>query len=128
MSDNPLAGVSIPSVADIVRKAVDDLGGGVIDLRNPLQRQRLRDRLEQSINHGLQWELERAITAVTEKAVRHVFAVTRDSAYQDKRRRYYEKRKEQRMIAKAKQEEMERQVRRMDYSKQKLVVSKTTVQ
>ncbi len=86
MADNPLAGLRIPSLREIVATAVDRLGKGTLDLAHPLNRERLISHLESSLNHAMRWELERAIAAATARAVSHVFNVMRDADYQEKKK------------------------------------------
>lgn len=81
MSDNPLAGLQIPSTQDIARRVVERMGAGVIDLRHPINRERLRNFIAQQLDMALQFELERALSAATDRALRHVFATMRDPEY-----------------------------------------------
>lgn len=127
MSENPLAGISIPSLRDIVEQAIGRMGIATIDLANPLQRGRLVSYLEQSLGLAINLELERAIEAATKRAVTHVFRVMRDAEYQEKKKRHQEKRRKDRAEQREKKQAAEREAR-MDYSRQKLQVSKATVQ
>src|ERR1035438_1187815 len=119
MADNPLSGISIPSLKGIAEEVVERMGEGVIDLRNPMQRQRLRDYIERSLEMSMQFGLERAIQKATERAVAHVFRVMRDADYQEKRRQRLACAAKKRLETKRQREEAAREAR-MDYSKRAL--------
>jgi hypothetical protein len=127
MSDNPLAGISIPSSHDIAERTVEMMGIATVDLANPLQRRRLITILEEYLSLALRFELERAIKATTERAVEHVFKVMRDIEYQDKKRNSRERRQKQ-QAEKREQKKIVAREARMDYSRRNLEVSKTTIQ
>lgn len=127
MADNPLAGLSIPSISDIVEGVMTGLGGGIFDLSHPLQRSRLKKLIENSLRMILEIEVKHALQAATERAVAHVFKVMEDAEYQEKKRVNREKRRLKSMERKHKREEAEREAR-MDYSKKNLKVSKPTIQ
>src|ERR1035438_8670347 len=121
MADNPLSGISIPSLKGIAEEVVERMGEGVIDLRNPMQRQRLRDYIERSLEMSMQFGLERAIQKATERAVAHVFRVMRDADYQEKRRKLREIRAKNMAENKKRSEDAKREAR-MDYTRRKLDV------
>jgi hypothetical protein len=127
MTDDPLAGLRIPSLRDLCEKAVGRMGIATIDLTNPLQRARLIGYLEQGLGIALNYELERALEAATSRAVTHVFRVMRDAEYQEKRRKYREGRAKKRAEERSRKKAAEREAR-MDYSRRNLEVSKGTVQ
>ena len=127
MADNPLSGISIPSLKGIAEEVVERMGEGVIDLRNPMQRQRLRDYIERSLEMSMQFGLERAIQKATERAVAHVFRVMRDADYQEKRRKLREIRAKNMAENKKRSEDAKREAR-IDYTRRQLDVSKATVQ
>lgn len=127
MSDNPLAGLRIPSMNDIVDAAIDRIGDRIIDLGNPLQRRRLKSYIASGLSLAFQCELERALQAATQMALKHVFRIMDDPDYQEKRKRYRAKRAVDRKIEREKKAEADRQAR-MDYSRRKLNVEKETVQ
>lgn len=124
---NPFAGLSIPSLSDIVEQAVGRMGIAIIDLGNPLQRQRLMKYLEQGLSMALQFELERSLSAATNRAITHVFRIMRDADYQEKKRKSREASRQKRAVVKEKRQAAEREAR-MDYSRRKLEISKATVQ
>jgi hypothetical protein len=119
MVDNPLAGISIPSLCDIAEEVVGRMGTSKIDLSNPLQRRRLKDYIEQALGMAINFELERALQAASSKAVTHVFRVMRDADYQAKRRLAAVARAARRVEAKQKKAEAEREAR-MDYSRRQI--------
>lgn len=127
MPDNPLAGLQIPSLAEIVEKAVGMLGIGTLDLAHPLQRERLRKALEQNLSLELEWTLQKTVEAAAARAVSHVFKVMRDPDYQGKRRKRLAKSRQEGLQRRAEKAEAERKAR-MDYSKQNLEVTKRTLQ
>jgi hypothetical protein len=127
MSDNPLAGLKIPSLEQIVEQAVSYLGIRTVDLANPLERRRFKDRLEQCLSMALDFKLKRALEAATERAVEHVFRVMKDAEYQEKRHKHREKRRKASAEKREQREEQERQAR-MDYSRKKLEIKKATIQ
>lgn len=126
MSDNPLKGISIPSYRGIGIATVDSLGIGTVDLANPLQRRRLAQEIEVYLSMHLEGELERAIEAVSQRAIAHVFKVMRDSDYQEKKLERQKKARVAAMERKAEKDKREREAR-MDYSRKHLEVSKATV-
>ena len=127
MADNPLSGISIPSLKDIADEVVGRMGEGVIDLRNPMQRQRLKNYIEQAIGMSMQFGLERATKKAAELAVGHVFQVMRDADYQEKRRKRREATAKNLAENRKRSEDAKREAR-MDYTKRRLDISKATVQ
>lgn len=127
MSDNPLAGVPIPSLSDIVESAVERLGDGVVDLSNKLQKDRLREWLVHTLDCAITSELERAINISMNKAVTHVFRVMRDEHYQAKRKRRLEESRKQRALKREKREAQERKERMLN-SRARLKVETPTIQ
>lgn len=133
MSENPLSGLSVPSVKALAAEIVSRIRPGVLDLSNPLQRQRLANYLEYALGMALNLEVRSTLSKATERAIAHVFRLMDDPDYQEKRRRRLaESRKvkaERREKERAAQELVERNAR-MDYSKgrlQKAEVPKPTV-
>lgn len=118
-SDNPLAGLRIPSARSIADEVMNAIGHRVIDLSHPLNRERMRDVIEHWIVLALERGLETALTAATERAVGHVFRTMRDADYQEKKREWLalarKRKQEQRAVKDAAAREA-----RMDYSKKRI--------
>jgi hypothetical protein len=111
MSDNPLAGLSVPSVAELVEYVMTTIGTATIDLSNQVQRDKLRLLLSVSLERTIQFGLQEALEKATGKAVSHVLALMRDPAYQKARkarRKETLKRNRERISERAKQTEIDR--------------------
>lgn len=117
--ENPLAGISIPSLTGMVDDVVEQLGRRQIDLSNGLERQRLKQYLVQGIDYAFKFQLEDALHKATDKAVTHVFRVMRDEEYQRKRAEASERRKTGR-LQRAAEKEKEAQAERMELQKKRL--------
>lgn len=118
MSENPLGGLRVPSVAELSERAVAMLGQGVIDLRNPLQRQRLRNALGTVLGAVLD-EIEAALVGSQEKAVKHVFRLMANPDYQAKRTKRLKERREQRL-----EREQQREAERVATARAKMAAVK----
>lgn len=123
MSDNPLSGISIPSLVDVADEVVGRMGEGTIDLRNPMQRQRLKRFIEQAIDSALKFKLEHALEKATARAIDHVFQVMRDADYQEKRRKRAAERVKIREEKRKRADAAAREAR-MDYSKRAIKPAK----
>lgn len=130
MSENPLAGLSVPSPKEMAAEIVSRMGSGPVDLSNPLRRLQLVHFIEESLERALDWRLAPAVRGAVDKAVDHVFRLMKDPGYQEKRRRYYATAKIRRAEARKKKAEAER-IARMAYSRGRLQVKdrqKETIQ
>jgi len=126
VSDNPLAGLRVPSASELADEAVELLGIGTVDLSNKLWRERLRAVLEHVIGHAM-GTVEAALLSSQEKAVRHVFRLMEDPTYQDRRAARRKVAKERRIERMKKQAE-DLAAARMEHQKKKLEVVKTPTQ
>lgn len=104
--DNPLAGLSVPSLEWAVSEAVGRLGG-TLDLNLAKDRQRLIGALVRSLGLEFRWYLARAFEKACGKACEHVAALMEDEDYQAKRsaaqRQRHERRKQRMQENAAKQ-------------------------
>lgn len=126
MAENPLAGLRVPSINGMADELMRHMGDRLVDLSNPLQRQRLRNFLEHYIGVLVGHELERAVKAATDKAIEHVFELMRDQDYQEKHRKYREARLKKRAEHREKQKAVARETM-MDYSKKQIKIEKRTI-
>jgi hypothetical protein len=123
---NPLAGISVPSWLDIATKVVAHFGHGVIDLANPIQRDRLRRFLEQVMEMEVEFSLRTAIEAAISRSIDHTFKVMHDEDYQEKKRAAALVRKQKRAVKQKQAEELEHQAR-MESTKKQVEVTKTII-
>lgn len=127
MTTHPLSGIRIPSIQDIVEQVMARVPEAVLDLRNPLQRRRMREWIEQAVGRAVETEMEQALGVASRKAIEHVFALMRDADYQDKKAKRREESRKRSRERREKREAAEREAR-MDYSKKRMRVEKETVQ
>jgi hypothetical protein len=84
--DNPLAGISVPSVEELIDRAIAHLGtNGIIDLSNASQRLRLRDALVRTFGCEMRWRFAKAFQQASERAISHVVKLSVDPEYQEKK-------------------------------------------
>lgn len=112
VSNNPLAGLSVPSATELADRAVAMLGTGQLDLSNRLWRQRLKNVLERVLECAMR-DLQGVLLQGQEKAIRHVFALMEDADYQNARAKR-QKASLMRRKELAKQREDERAARRRE--------------
>jgi len=84
--ENPLKGLSVPSVGEMADYILNQCGIATIDLANAEQRQRFRKLLVSLIGRVLRWELQDPLEKAACKAVAHVLSLMEDPNYQEHRK------------------------------------------
>lgn len=121
MSNNPLAGISVPSAKAIADEVMSHFGTAVLDLSKPLARERLRKHIEFCLSRTIDMNLERAMTLATEKAIRHVFSLMRNPNYQEDRAKR-QKANRQRQMERQADDDKKLQAERAERQKKKMQV------
>ncbi len=103
------------------------LGTGVVDLSNAMQRRRVVNALKNTLNMSLTAKLQQSLQIAQSRAINHIFRQMLDPEYEAKRRGQLEIRRKKRAEQREAKEEELRQAR-MDYSKRKMAISKSTIQ
>lgn len=85
MPDNPLAGIRVPSIDEIVTESLSCLGEATVDLGNPKERARLHAHLRRYLGSAIRWRMHKALQQATGKALEHVIKLMEDEGYQEKR-------------------------------------------
>lgn len=122
-----LAGLSVPSVLEIVEEAVEaSLPHGAVDLSSAFLRGRLKERIARRLALTVEMELRHVLIAANRKAIEHVIRLMRDPDYQKKREQRRQQQAQRRKEKKEQREEAARQAR-MDYSRRHLEVHTKTI-
>jgi hypothetical protein len=123
MADNPLAGLSIPSLDEIVDEVMSLLPKSTIDLGNAIMRDRVRQVLFRGLNNRMD-TLHDAVEKSATKAVSHVFKTMLDPQYQEKRAKRRKGNTERRLVHLQERAKQEADAR-IALTKQKLQIVKT---
>jgi hypothetical protein len=114
---NPLKGLRVPSIDEIVAEVVDSFGLATIDLADREQRERFRVYLKRCIGHVLRWRLREPLEKATGRAVQHILELMEDERYQEaralRRKRARELRSE-RIAERRREGNIAREVRRQE--------------
>lgn len=84
--ENPLKGLSVPSVAEMVQMVMQSFGIATIDLAKPEDREKFQKALHSSLERVLRWELQEPLEKATSKAVAHVLSLMGNQNYQELRK------------------------------------------
>jgi len=127
MSENPLAGISVPSMKLIAKKVVADMAENTLNLSNALARKRLESHIEHVLSCEMEFTLRAAIENAVSKSLKHVFRLMDDPDYQAKRALARVAARKQANIRREERKDREREAR-MNYSRWKFDVSKVPIQ
>jgi hypothetical protein len=113
--ENPLKGLSVPSVEEIAEEIIGHFGIATIDLADQKQRQRFHQYLSHELRSVIRRRLVRAIERACSKAVKHVIQLMDDTRYQELRALRAEAAKErakERAEKRSRETQAEREARR----------------
>ncbi len=84
--DNPLSGMRIPSLDELIDEAMADFGQDVtLNLADPKDRVRLRRAIAWALDRIIRWDLSRPLAEASERAIRHVLRTMIDPDHARKR-------------------------------------------